>query len=290
MLRFDSQSDRQQAPPRNYLARREQLRLLVMVAALGLVAMLAWQVRSERSRAVLAQLFGGEPVAAPTPRGPLNALTSPPADRPHTRRVELGQTRQWLNVTQIDSIRDNAVFLDAETDAWFAILGQLKSHDGPLEKLSASPITYAQFAEQAKGYRGRTVPVAGTIQRVEPQTPAENELGIERLYRVILRPEGDEVWPIAVYTLEPPDGVPINQPVNRAASATAVFFKNLSYQSQAGAGTMPVVLARNVDLAPLPEAPAPAEPIENSDLLTMAAIAAVVALLVVTFVVRRAAG
>lgn len=286
MLRFDSQPDRQ-PPPRNYLARREQLRLLVMVAALGLVAMLAWQVRSERSRAVLAMFFGGDGSAA-APESSA-ALPSTAAEQPVANSVELGQTKQWLNVTQLDSIRDNAVFLDDEIDAWFSILGQLKSHDGPIEQLAASLATYAQFAAQPKGYRGRTVRVAGTIQRVEPQTPAENELGIERLYRVIFRPEGDEVWPIAVYTLEPPNEEPINNAISRPASATGVFFKNLSYQSGTGAGTMPVVLARSIELAPLPEPPPAPEPIEGNDLITMAAIAAGVALLVVFIVIRQAA-
>lgn len=286
MLRFDSQPDRQ-PPPRNYLARREQLRLLTMVVALGLVAMLAWQVRSERSRAVLAMFFGGDgPATAPESSG---GLPSAAAQQSVANDVELGQTKQWLNVTQLDSIRDNAVFLDAEIDAWFSILGQLKSHDGPVAELPATPATYTQFAAQPKGYRGRTVRLAGTIQRIEPQTPGANELGIDRLFRVIFRPEGDEVWPIAVYTLEPPAGVPQGKTVRRPASATGVFFKNLSYASEAGSGTMPVVLARGVALAPQPDPPPAPEPIESNDLITMAVIAGVVSLVVVAFVVRQAA-
>ncbi|TWT31278.1 hypothetical protein KOR34_46540 [Posidoniimonas corsicana] len=281
MLRFDSS---QQPRPRNYLARREQVRLLTMVTALALVGLMAWQVRSERSRAILAHLFGGPP-----PHAALPAATQA-KERAAESDIPPEESRQWLNVVQLDSILDNAVFRDAETDAWFAVLGQLKAHEAPLADGPATTVTYTQLAKQPQAYRGRTVRVRGTIQRVEPQTPAENELGIDRLYRVIFRPEGDEVWPIAAYTLTPPDGIELGADVRRPGSVVGVFFKNLSYQSQAGAGTMPIVLAQTVQPAPKPVAveSRPPAPIGQRDLMSMAAIAAGIAALIVMVVLRQA--
>ena len=47
-------------PPRNYLARREQWRLLALVMSLGLVVILMAQLRQPEARVLLGRVFGLE--------------------------------------------------------------------------------------------------------------------------------------------------------------------------------------------------------------------------------------
>ena len=96
-------------------------------------------------------------------------------------------------------------------------------------------------------YRGALVGVRGTVRRVEAVEPAENDAGVERLFRATLQPEGAGVWPITVYTLEAPPAV--DDPAQAyEAAASGWFFKNLSYRWAEGVGVTPVILARRLDL------------------------------------------
>lgn len=271
MLRFNQPT---RTSPRNYLVRKEQYRLLALVAILGLVAVLASQIQSPQGRAALSLFFGEQ--------------------QPAVAAVSVGQPladpdpKQWMTADQRESIRDNMVFRNAESEAWFGVIEQLQQTPPGDYTAVALPVGYTQLARQGPAYRGRTVRVAGEIMRIEPQTPAENQLGIEQYYRVIFRPAGDEVWPIAAYCLELPEGVTPGDQLALPAVAVGVFFKNQSYQSQAGAGVMPVVLCRTVGLTVPLAAFEPEEttPMKASDMLTMVAIAAGIAAVLVTFFVR----
>lgn len=268
MLRFDGKN---RPAPRSYLARPMQLRLLALVAALAGVVWLATLLATPGAHRVLANLLG-EPLQPQTE----HAATD----------VTLDEAAVWLSPEALAPVRDNAPFRAAETDAWFALLAALQEAD-LTNNTPAAPVTYTQLVNQPQAYRGRTVRVRGTVERVEPQQPAENELGIAEYYRVILRPAGREVWPVAVYTLEAP---PTSQGAS-PASATGVFFKNLSYQSAAGAGLMPVVLAKAVDVAPVAGRAVVSRRAPNAQELTiMVATAAAIATAVVGWIALRGRG
>ena len=137
----------------------------------------------------------------------------------------------------LGAIEDNTPFRNEEQEAWFALLADLEA--GPPSS-RALQVGYSQLIAQPDAYRARAVVVAGTVRRIERVEPAENDLGITDLYRVIFEPPGAS-WPITVYALKQPDD---EAPFE--SSATGYFFKNLSYQYADGIGVTPVLLAHQL--------------------------------------------
>ncbi|MEM9187490.1 MAG: hypothetical protein AAGB00_13440 [Planctomycetota bacterium] len=239
MLRYTANPSRR---PRNYLLRREQTRLLLLVGSLGVVLIAMQQVRGPRAMAVLEATFGVPPTASDAQPGARDATAS------DATRLESA----WF-----EAVRDNTFFRNAEQGAWFKTLGVLK-RDGAPEPASA--VTYAQLVTQPDAYRGRAVAVRGWARRVEQVEPAANDAGIETLYRVTVQPAGGEVWPVTVYCLGEPDvagrleAAPPGDELRAPMQANGYFFKNASYRWRDGLGTTPVILAAGVTIAPPPAA------------------------------------
>lgn len=142
------------------------------------------------------------------------------------------------------AVRDNAPFRDQEQPAWFALLSVVAQAGAEqLTGQSAGPVGYAALVSQADVYRGRVVTVSGKVRRIEAVTPAANDVGVDRLWRVTLEPSGGQVWPITVFTLTEP--APADEPYD--ASAVGVSFKKLSYRWRDGVGVTPVVLAERLE-------------------------------------------
>jgi hypothetical protein len=150
----------------------------------------------------------------------------------------------------LSDVRDNTYFRPEENAAWFAAFDWLKGNPAELAGDSLGDVSYAQFIDQPEVYRGQVVSVRGTIEREELLDAPTNGIGIEQYHRLMLRPAGGGVWPIIVYSLELPSGLPRGENPNTEATVTGVFFKNWSYSWQGGLGLAPVVLARTVDWRP----------------------------------------
>ncbi|QDT69778.1 hypothetical protein MalM25_27190 [Planctomycetes bacterium MalM25] len=204
--------------------RGPSLRLAALLA--GLLLVLAAQARlgQPETHRALGRVLGEETAAT----------VAPPSDQP-----------ALVPAGRLGSVTDNTPFRDQEQDAWFEVIAALQATEPEtLAAQSLGAVGYAAFSSQPEAYRGRVVGVAGTVRRVEAVTPAENELGVEQLWRVTLEPRGGEVWPITVYTLEAPRDA--TEPYD--ASAVGVFFKKLSYRWAEGVGVTPVILARRLEV------------------------------------------
>lgn len=148
-----------------------------------------------------------------------------------------------IDPSLLATIEDNTFFRDEEQEAWFALIDRLRA-DEPINLHGlATPVGYAELNSQPDSYRARPVRVLGAVQRVEEVQPAPNDLGVERLYRSVLQPEGGGVWPLFVYTLEPPPPIDADSFAPYQASAVGYFFKKLSYRWSEGVGIAPVIVA-----------------------------------------------
>ena len=264
MLRFDDNPARR---PRNYLLRREQTRLLLMVGALGLVLLAMQRVQSPDVVAKLDDVFG---------EGSPGGVEEGVADSPSVVLTPLDRAL-------FASVKDNAPFREAESGAWFATLGALQGIEG--KPGPGEVVTYAQLSSQPEAYRGQPVEVRGTVRRVEEVEAGKNERGIEKLYRVILQPTGGEVWPITIYALEPP----ADHAEQVASRAAGYFFKKQSYRWEGGLGSTPVVLAKSIDSGP---APLPSEATEAAppDVSTILIAAIGISAVMIAFFVLRSGG
>lgn len=284
MLRYNgSPSDK----PRNYLLRREQVRLFSLVVLLGLVLLSIQQVKSQRVQEMLGLMFG-----EPTAEQPQNDQFE--ADGSVKEARQAAGPREQLQpsgLEQIDrslfqGIKDNTYFRNEEQDAWFATLDHLKQTGGPAK---SAPVTYTQLNSQPEAYRGRAVSISGVALRIEEITPAQNPLGIEKLYRIIVAPDGNEPWPITLYAINLPEGIDLSSEELRVPlQAEGYFFKNQSYRWQNGLGITPIVLTASIQPSPLPEADDLVVKQEADPTTILIAAGLVSLLLIGWFVVRTA--
>ncbi|MCO6045556.1 hypothetical protein NG895_16715 [Aeoliella sp. ICT_H6.2] len=210
------------------------LRLVSMVAALGLVAVVMASLEQSRTHEKLALLFGD---------------ASPVADLP----TEVDQPERPAYLAAIDrekleSIVDNAPFADEEQDAWFHVIEVARN--ATADELSAASVgeaVFVQLVNQPQVYRGRVVSLRGNVRRIESIQPAENDLGIDQLYLVYIQPGRDVLRPFAIYCQELPAGWSTGEefPGDGRIECNALFFKNKVYDHARGVDLMPVFVARS---------------------------------------------
>lgn len=269
-LRFDQTP----ATPKRPLLGGSQLRLMSLVAGLVLVVMLMQMADSPSTKRKLELLFGGE---AATP-APVAAATG---QDPGTLG-ELGDRYlPGLDVPLLQTIEDNTTFVDEEAAAWFHLFQLLQqASDAELQAASVGSVAYPQLISQPKFYRGRVVEFAGNVKRVEQVQPAENDLGIQKLNRVLIQPSGNGQMPVTLYCLQQPAEWKLDQ----AMTVRGVFFKNQVYNHQQGIDLTPVLLARTfwptkITVPPTPEKTLPpAWQIIALALLIAAAVIGIVAM------------
>ncbi|MCA9236425.1 MAG: hypothetical protein KDA44_13210 [Planctomycetales bacterium] len=218
--------------PRRSFAPSARLASLGVMLALVIAAM--GSLREPETVARLGQVFGLNH-AAPQDEasGDSRAAAAPAANLNAAPAVILNEA--W------DDVKDNAPFLDDETEAWFQLIGAVQGQSPEqLAKESVGGATYAQLRGQPDLYRGRVVTLRGTIQQaVEKRAPA-NDLGVERYYQLGLAPVGGGEWPLLVYALELPAGFPTGENLREPATIHAAFFKNWAYSYGDGVGLAPV--------------------------------------------------
>lgn len=250
---------------RNYLARHEQRRLLWIVLALGLVLLAIGKARDPGSFAWIAQLGENRPsdrdksidrraidtrVEGPeSPRalaGPIVSSPGVPERRDHG--VEGPGT---IRPEDLAAIQDDTPFRRAERDAWFGLLGFLKSATPTqLQRGSLGPVTFVQLFQQPQEYRGRIVSIRGTVRRAHRVSAPANKAGIAEYYQLWVQPSEHPSDPIVVYALELPKGFPTGMGVTEEVTITGIFFKRWSYKAQDSLRTAPVLLSRSVDWTP----------------------------------------
>ncbi|MBN1851843.1 MAG: hypothetical protein JW829_03935 [Pirellulales bacterium] len=313
---------RDRRPPRNFLARSEQWRLLALVFLLGFVLFVMGQIRSPEARQMLSRLFGlaaedgtaesddrsetaidaessidDEEIAslltaAQTENLPPDTFLVPAdSDSMPGGDPEPGGPFPGIDTVAMDMITDNAPFRDRENRAWFNMIAVLKATDPEaITAASAGPITYAQLIRQPYLYRGRVITVRGEVRRVVEKEAPKNELGIETYHQLWIKPAGGGNRPLTVYCLELPDRFPRGGDVNETIRLDGLFFKNWSYPRQTGLGLAPALLARQLEWIQ-PEASSEKADVRPLDgFWKTAAVAAVIASGLIWLIIRRTSG
>jgi hypothetical protein len=248
---------------RNYLARSEQWRLLLLVAIMGLVMLMMGQVRQPQMWRWMwfGQQPGGANQAANEPK--IDTRLKPKARRPiladefvaeRAEKPALPAGKKFfpgVNEKFLGEVRDDTVFRSAESDAFYHLLEILKDTDEQKLEAAASPVTFTQLFTQPKEYRGEVVTVEGALRRNESLPARQNEYGIEKYSKLVIQPN-DRAEPLLVYCLEPPDNLPLGDKLNQPIKATGFFYKRQAGMSGDGIRTWPLVLAKTVVVAPPP--------------------------------------
>ncbi len=257
--------DFQRGPrPRNYLSRREQGRLLLLVLALGVVVILVLQARNPEPYRRLFRLFGlGQPTAD-SPR----AAEGPPIDTrllPEAQSGEIPGTFispapaqpdeetppgyfPGVRPARLKSVRDNKPLGVSEWDAWLHLFDVLQRSDEPtLREASSGRVSFVQLFDQPAEYRGELVTTQGTIRRAHSTKTPKNEYGLTDYYQLWLSPADHPTDPMVIWCLHLPEGFPTGMEVAEEAEVTGFFFKLWAYKAGDGIRRAPMLLARTLD-------------------------------------------
>lgn len=205
-----------------------------LFAGLVLVVMLMQMADSPATKRKLELLFGDE-----TP--PSQPDANNPSDTNAARSTQPLAYLAGVDQQLLKTIENNSQFVEEETEAWFHLWELLlQASDEELQSASMGKVVYPQLIGQPLVYRGRIVEFTGIVRRIETVQPAENDLGIERLYRVVVQPGQHGQMPVSVYCLDES----AESRLGDSMRVKAFFFKNRVYKHEEGIDLMPVLLAR----------------------------------------------
>lgn len=301
------------ARARNYLARREQRRLLGLVLAAGVVILLIQEVAQPRRWLWFLGGAGAPPAAQVQPparqadaaheavAADLNAgkfqpdrAASEPADLPPPVRSRPLQPGEFIAEAEAEhelpadknyfpgveprllrAVRDDTVFRSSDHAPFYHLLDLLsRASEAELERAAIGEVSYAQVFTQPKEFRGDLVTMRGTVRRVMTRPAGANDYGIRQFYQTVLEPD-DRSDPVVFYCLELPDGLTPGDRLKAPAAITGFFFKRWSYFRQdKEISTWPLLLAKTVRLLAPPAPVVAARPAANPRLLAIAAVAA----------------
>lgn len=277
--------------PPNYLGRREQTRLFVLVVLLMGAVWIALEARNPQYyRWIWTWGQAGE--ADETVDTRLGPSVSRPDDTfvipaPGERRHETSETvSSPLNEADLASVRDGEPFRAGERGAWFKLFDRLRQTDSAdLSRQSSGPVNFIQLYRQPAEYRGKLITLSGTLRRSEPIDAPPNDLGIDSYYMTWLFPRDNPSNPIVVYTLTVPAGFPQGMTIEEQVELDGFFFKRWPYLAQDTGRSAPVVLAKSLRwTAARPAQPAP--PPSTASLVGLAALVAGVVVVVVWWQTR----
>ena len=210
----------------------------MLLLMLGVVILLMRQLQQPATVELLGRVFSPPPgkVSDVQPSEEQRNADAPLHDSTAKPLVNL-EDDAW-NV-----VKDNAIFSNAEREAWLRTLEAAKhSSSAELARHSVGDVTYAQLVDQPNVYRGRSVRVRGRVLEESRERPAENALGISEYHRLVLAPFGGGQWPIIVYCLELPAGFPRGRGLKEDLVVDGLFFKTWSYPYDGGMGLAPVLV------------------------------------------------
>ena len=259
-----NETSKKSRPPPNYFSRRQQIRLLLLVMSFGLVIVLIGEARDPANWVWLT----GEQDATVQKEsvGEVDIDTSyhpppPQSDPGDTIRIvpnfdplenELARFFPGVEPAYLAEVRDRAPLTHQK--AWFNLLDVLNSNDSEvINKSSTGPITFGQLYEQPTVYRGHLVTMRGSVKRSQWIDNTKNTNDIDGIYRFIVRPENGPERPVVLFTLNSPEGFPLDKMIEKQdIEFTGFFYKVWNYQADNGRSYLaPVILARDITWTPV---------------------------------------
>ncbi len=258
-----------------YLNRKDQRRLLTMVALLCLVVMgVAWAARPEswywlvppdnetvrnapvQNRTDSSSSKKGQPVdvgaidASDNTQG--TASKGPETETVGKREPEAENATEPLSPATADLpskwlevIDDQAMGLRvSEADTYYRVLAHVSRLDDRfLEKHSRTDVLYVNLLRNPDLYRGKLITIRGSARRITKMQVGKNRYGVKEAYEAwVLTPDSGSD-PIRIVTTQIDPRLPLGEKVAVDVEATGYFLKLYSYASQGGQHQAPLILA-----------------------------------------------
>jgi hypothetical protein len=247
-------------PPRNFLSRDGQRRLFwtVMPPATLVVLFGLWiehsffrQPSARPPQQVDTRIPGG-------PRGMTDGIVSDavvmePDPEPFS---EDPPTPRAVPTEFLEKVRDDTVFREADSDAWFALWRSLQERDpAEIDRTAGSAVGFTELFGQPRSFRGKPVRLRGTLRRLQRVEAAANTAGIRGYWQGWLDPEGGPPSPIVVYFLALPDSIQPGTRLVEPVEVVGYFFKRWAYQATDTIRTAPLVMALEPETLAAPPRP-----------------------------------
>lgn len=257
-------------PPTNYLSRRVQYRLMVLVTLfMGTLLLMIeagkpenwrwmWRVQSldykqtsgstrvTERREVNTRLPVQSNLSSSRPPDVFIALRNTDDLVPEDVEFASSGVFPGVNIAYLETIEDDRVLRGAERQAWFHLLDILKRQELiALENASEGAVGFLQVFEQPQSYRGHLVDISGTVYSAQQVKAPANDYGIDGYVTCWIRPSGANS-PINIYVLQLPSGFPTGTDLRENVQFTGFFFKRLAYPAHDGSRTAPLLLAKTV--------------------------------------------
>ena len=243
--------------PKDYFSRREQYRLMALVAALGVLAIVLGS--GTRSAHWSWLLSGAKTAEAEQPIDNRIRPTAPDDDEVAITQEQAnldpqqessGRYFRGVKPSYLETVRDDTVRLRGERGAWSHLMEILKAADQQsLVAASSGVVGFVQLFQQPDAYRGEIVTVKGTVNWAHRTQAPPGSGTIDQYYEIWIQPEGGS-FPIAIDCLELPDGFPVGKELREPIEATGFYFKRLGYGAKDGMRTAPLLLAKTIDWHP----------------------------------------
>ncbi|MDO4628269.1 MAG: hypothetical protein Q4C70_03720 [Planctomycetia bacterium] len=224
---------------RTYRGRRHYSR---MIFGIGLVLILGWQLCQKETWNLLQNWND------PGKRPP--EILNRQEDIKRTDRV-----LEILSPEMLEDIQDKAPVNASETRTVMKIWNYLNVTDiNALEKASLGKVLFAQYLKQPGAYRGCTVRIQGTVrlamQREIPEFLKKKDdktdygYDFDHFYELWIQPDDNLAEPVLVNTLEIPEGIALDEPIQVPIVIDGVFFKLYLYEGAEGMETAPCFYAK----------------------------------------------
>jgi hypothetical protein len=289
---LDFGQNRWSAP--NYLGQSQQRRLLLLMLTVGAVLAAVYYAANPHSWLWLTRLGRPRPdhnhAAIDTrlkPRPPSDAvvMAAPQAAAVPNR----GERFPGVDAQLLARVRDDTPIGRSELPAMFQLLGLARRSDPrALAEASVGTPALVQLLQQPDVFRGQVVTVRGRVHGVFEFQAEKNEAGVREWFQLWIEPDDDRSSPIVLDCLDLPKAFPRGSNLNEAVEATGFYFKRLAYYLERDKSLQlaPLVLAENVEWAPLPAAVQPAG-MDWKRLALAVSVALLAAIVLLTFVLPR---
>ena len=260
MVNFDQ--NHRKKPPKNYLARREQWRLLLLIMTFGFVILAMNEARKPHN---WDWMFGEQAFQDDAADGSdydydYNTTYRPKIEEPepvgtvrivpYVETIDEGDSRKYFPGVEpkyIRQIKDNTPFRPAEGKAWYQLLNILQSNTSEfINRSSSGEKSFAQLFRQPNSYRAELVSIRGTVRRATPFEAAKNPYGIEGYTQLIIQPNRGPLHPFIVYTLQLPEEFPRGDEIQEEVELVGFFFKKWVYRAKSSTQIAPLLLARDI--------------------------------------------
>jgi hypothetical protein len=245
-------------PARNWFARREQRKLLILVVMAAGVLVAVSMASNPKLYTLFTEMGRPKKPAADahvdtrlqpatTGRDLREGVFTVAAEAPVDAAPPAGERFPGIQMEYFRSIKDNTVHRPAEAEAWFHVLDIAnKTSQETLEQGSRGRVTFMQLFRQPDLYRAELVSVAGKVHRVVPQEITTNYVNLTgKYYQIWLQPE-NSAHPIVIYALSLPADFPVAMEMSEPAEVTGFFFKIWAYPAKNEPRTAPILLAKTL--------------------------------------------